>query len=97
MKLEVIVFTIPLEIGDLNSEATVFMTQRATGGTNFEAIVFTTQQVIGWGRNIEITVMPSFGCQVCYAHFTTKTPRQKWLPPYLARPPAALFMTRKSN
>jgi len=32
--------------------------------------------------------LPSFGCQVRCAHFTTKTPRQKWLRHiWLAHPP----------
>jgi len=30
--------------------------------------------------------LPRFGYQVRYAHFITKTPRQKWLTPLLALP-----------
>ena len=86
MRLEVTEFTTRLEIGDMNFEAIVFMIQQATGDTNFVATVFTTPQEIGWERDIEIPKIPSFGCQIRYAHFTTKTPRQKWLTPYLALP-----------
>ena len=39
-------------------------------------------------------MLPSFGRQVRYAHFTTKTPRQKWLRHIWLCPPAALLRKR---
>jgi hypothetical protein len=35
--------------------------------------------------------LPSFGCQVRYAHYTTKTPRQKWLRHILLAHPPPIF------
>ena len=40
------------EIGDMNFEVNVSMTQREIGDTNFEATEFTIQRETGWVRSI---------------------------------------------